>query len=425
MRLRYAINGIKRNLILTLLLVVQLVFAFYALYNTVDIKQKVHYESSKIADYFKGKKVYNLQNDSSDSMFNEDEFTEINEESLQKAFGIFRKFPQITFTHQVLFPISIEVFEGNENFKFYEPENDFEGKKFFQAKNITLDQNALIEFSVKLKDGRFFNLNEIERDYGDNNALPIIVGYNYEKYFKVGDEITYIRPDIGLAKAKIIGIMEENQYMPVDMMTFDFKRYADLNNFIITSYSQFQNYRIMYDTMFGYNFILFDENTSNETIELINNEIKNDFYDNLGIRVIIKDFNRYIKAELDTFENQDKITSVTSITIFAFISLTLIISTLNSIYKRKKEFGIHIFSGGTIRDLAITIYLEVLLVLAFSFGISLLVIFYQNSEINLDNIKILFLNLIIISVITTILPIIKIFKLEINDIIKGAEWIWG
>lgn len=262
MRLRYAINGIKRNLILTLLLIVQLVFAFYALYNTVDIKQKVHSESSKIADYFKGKKVYNLQNDYSDNMFNEDE-SKINEESLQKTFDIFRRFPQITFTHQVLFPILIETFEGNENFKFYQPENDFEGKKFFQAKNITLNKNALMEFDVKLKDGRFFNLNEIERNYTDNNALPIIVGSNYEKYFKVGDEITYIRPDIGLSKAKIIGIMEENQYMPVDMMAFDFKRYADLNNFIITSYSQFQNYRIMYDTMFGYNFILFDENTSN------------------------------------------------------------------------------------------------------------------------------------------------------------------
>lgn len=420
MRLRYAINGIKRNLILTLLLIVQLVFAFYALYNTVDIKQKVHSESSKIADYFKGKKVYNLQNDYSDSMFNEDE-SKINEESLQKTFDIFRRFPQITFTHQVLFPILIETFEGNENFKFYQPENDFEGKKFFQAKNITLDKNALMEFDVKLKDGRFFNLNEIERNYADTNALPIIVGSNYEKYFKVGDEITYIRPDIGLSKAKIIGIMEENQYMPVDMMAFDFKRYADLNNFIITSYSQFQNYRIMYDTMFGYNFILFDENTSNETIEVLNNEIKNTFYDNLGIKVIIKDLNRYIKAELDTFKNQDKIASVTSITIFVFISLTLIISTLNSIYKRKKEFGIHIFSGGTIRDLAITIYLEVLLVLIFSFGISLLVIFYQNKEINLNSIKILFLNLIIISVVTTMLPIMKIFKLEINDIIKGAE----
>lgn len=255
MRLRYAINGIKRNLVLTLILIIQLVFAFYALYNTVDIKQKVHSESSKIANYFKGKKVYNLWNDFSDVMFDEEKFPRINEGSLQKTFGVLREFPQVTFTHQVLFPISIEVFEGNENFKFYPTEGNFEGRTFFQAKNIVLNQNALKEFDVKLKDGRFFNSNETKRNYGNNNVLPIIVGSNYEKYFKVGDEITYIRPEFGLAKAKIIGIMEENQYMPVDMMAFDFKRYADLNNFILTSYSQFQDYRIMYDTMFGYNFI--------------------------------------------------------------------------------------------------------------------------------------------------------------------------
>jgi len=63
----------------------------------------------------------------------------------------------------------------------------------------------------------------------------------------------------------------------------------------------------MYDTMFGYNFILFDEDTSNETIKEIKNKIKNSFYNNLGINVTIKDFNSYVRAELDTFENQDKI----------------------------------------------------------------------------------------------------------------------
>lgn len=32
MRLKYAVNGIKKNLILTSILIIQLVFVFYALY---------------------------------------------------------------------------------------------------------------------------------------------------------------------------------------------------------------------------------------------------------------------------------------------------------------------------------------------------------------------------------------------------------
>lgn len=421
MKFRYAISGIKRNLVFTLILTIQLIFAFYVLYNTIDIKRNVEVESSKIVDYFKDKKVYNLENQSVDSIFDNNIFPKVNEENLSKTFEELRNIPEVTFAHQVLFPILLEKFDGHENFKFYDPESDFEGRVFFQANNIILNEKSLKEFNIKLKEGRFFNFDENERNYADTNELPIIVGSNYEKYFKVGDEISYIRSDKGLAKAKVIGVLEENQYIPMDMRAFDSKRYVDLNNFILTSYCEFTDYEIMYDTMFGYNFILFNESTSDERIEEVKNKIKMSFSDNLDIKIDIKDLNNYIKSELDTYTEQENIISITAITIFIFITITLIISNLNFIYKRKKEFGVHIFSGGTMKDLAIIIYLEVLIVLVTSLIISLLVIFYQNNSLNVTNVKILFLTLIIISIITTILPITKILNLGINDIIKGVE----
>ncbi|MBQ3423512.1 MAG: ABC transporter permease [Romboutsia sp.] len=421
MKLRYAINGLKRNLIFTLLLIIQLVFAFYAIYNTIEVKNKVHTESDKIATYFKGKKVYKLNTQFTDNIFDQHSYPKVNEENLEKTFNELKNFSEINFTHQVLFPILIEKFDDNEDFKLYPPESEFEGKVFFQAKNITLNENTLKEFNIKLKDGRLFNSDEFEKSDGYNNKISIIVGANYGKYFKVGDEINHMSSDMGLIKAEIIGILEENQYIPMDMQAFNSNRYINLNNVILTGYSQFSSYEIMYDTMFGYNFLLFDENTSNERIEEVKNKTKEAFYNNLGIKVEIKDLNTYIKSELDTFKEQDNIISITSITIFIFISISLIISTLNAVYKRKKEFGIHIFSGGTIKDLATIIYLEILMILLFSLGITLLIIFYQYNIININNLKILFLVLIFISIITTILPVIKILKLGINNIIKGVE----
>ncbi|MGL4774745.1 MAG: hypothetical protein ACRC2K_14370 [Clostridium sp.] len=421
MKVRYAIKGIKRNLILTLLLIIQLVFAFYALYNTIDINKKVHVESSKIERYFKGKQAYNLRLDNISDIFDESQFPKVNEESLRATFDSLKNTSQNIFTHQVIFPMLVKQFNGSEGFNMYPFVQEIDGEKYFQARNITLNENALKQFDIKLKDGRFFEFNEAEGSYGDINPLPIIVGHNYENFFKIGDEFEYIRPGRGIAKAEIIGILEENQYIPVDMSGNDLNKYMDLNNCIISSYSQFEDYKIMYDTMFGYNFILFDENTSYEEIESINSNIKKEFYNNLGINVVVKDLNKYIKAELNTFENQEKIISITSLTILTFVSMTLIISTLNSILKRKKEFGVHIFSGGTIRDIAITIYLEVLLIIMGSLAISMLIIFYKNSAIDINNLKLLFLNCIIMSVVVTILPIIKIFKMDITDIIKGAE----
>lgn len=421
MKLRYAINGIKRNLVFTILLIGQLICAFYVLYNTVDTKKTVNAEASKISTYFKDKKVYKLKSGVLDILSDKDKLPKVNEENLKNTFNKIQSIKGLTFAHQVRFPITIESFNGHEEFKYYPPENEFEGRMFFQGNNITLNETSIKEFNIKLKEGRFFNSDENEYGYADNNPLPVVIGANYAKHFKLGDEIPYYGNENTISKAKVIGILEENQYIPTDMMAFDFKRYVDLNNYMLTGYSQFSGYRIMYDTMFGYNFMLFDKNVSDERIEDIKNEIRKTFPDNLGMKIDIVDLNGYIKAELDTFKEQDSIISITSIIIFIFISATLIISTLNSIYKRKKEFAVHIISGGTMRDLAINIFLEVVIVLIISFVISLLVIFYENKTLNLVNLKVLFLMLIVISITTTILPIIKMLKIGINHIIKGVE----
>lgn len=421
MMIKYAIKGITKSIIFTTLLVIQLIFAFYALYNTIDMKRNVSIESSKISKYFKDRKIYQLQSSTSEDIFDKDNFPKVNEVNLSKTFKTLNDLTESTITHQVLIPMLIKSFEGHEKFKYYPPESKINGENFFQAKNITLNESTLREFNVKLKKGRFFNEDESQIIYGNKNSLPIIVGSAYEKYFKLGDEIEYIRPDFGKVKAKIIGILEENQYIPVSMMAFDDKRYVDLNNSIITSYSQFENYKIMYSTMFGYNFIMYDKNIPDNKIIDINNEVKKIFYDNLGLKIDIKDQNRYVKAELDTFKSQENIVSVTALTIIIFISITLIISTINSISKRKKEFGVHIFCGGNLTKIAGIIYLEILLILLISFCIFSGVIFYQNGVINADNIKIVFLILMSISIITTIIPIVKILNLDINDLIKGAE----
>ena len=112
MKLRYAINGLKRNLIFTLLLIIQLVFAFYAIYNTIEVKNKVHTESDKIATYFKGKKVYKLNTQFTDNIFDQHSYPKVNEENLEKTFNELKNFSEINFTHQVLFPILIEKFAG-------------------------------------------------------------------------------------------------------------------------------------------------------------------------------------------------------------------------------------------------------------------------------------------------------------------------
>lgn len=420
MRLRYAMKGIKLNSIFTILLLIQLILSFNAIYNTMDIKKKVSNEVTKITGYFEGKDIYNLRQADMLDLFNKDLYPKVNESSLENTFEYLNNHEEFIFTHHVILPMIIETFEGNEQFHEYPMEENIDGKRFSHIKSITLNERTLNKFNIKLESGRFFNDDEMKLEYGIDNSIPIIVGSNYGEFFKVGEEINTIKNG-EIVKANIIGILEENQYMPIDMNSHDNRRYVDLNNYILNTYSSLESYKTMYDTMFYYNFMFFNKDLSNERIQEINKEIKTIFYKNLGLTIDIKDIKKSIEAELNIFKKQEKIVSITSICITIFVSLTLIISTLNSILKRKKEFGVHIFSGGTLFDIAITIYMETLIVLLVSFIIAMGIVFRQNKEIDLTSLLGVFIVLIIISIVTTVLPIVKISSIKINDIIKGVE----
>lgn len=421
MKIKYAKRSMLKNKTFTIIAIFQLVLVFYISYTALDINNKVKFETKKITRYFEDRSVYTLNNSTTEDILDNEKFPNVNNKSLNELFNYLLKSNEFIFTHQVIYPMLVHEFDGYESFSVYNNQlSEFDSKNFFQAKNVTINKNALEHFSVNVASGRMFNDNELEFNYRKDGEIPILVGSNYGKYLKVGDTIEYYRSDTGVSKAKVIGVLEENQHLPMIMMTLGDDRYVNLDNCILTGYSQFEREESMYGTMFDYNFIIFNEGLSEGRIQEIIMEIKHKFND-IGIDVNLKNNNEDIRFELDLYEEQYNIVKVTVSSIIIFTVVTLIIGLINSISKRKREFAVHIFSGAKISDIIFIIYSEVLIIMSIAFIISLNIISIQFKMLNITYVMALMFFMIFMSILVTFIPVIKLLRLGILNIIRGVE----
>lgn len=420
MRLKYAIRGISKNILYTILLLAQLVFAYNVIYENLSLNKKVSLESQKIRSFFAGKKFNTLEIVGSLDEFDKDINAKMTDKNIEKVIKFLDGSTNYKLVQSTEFALPLQKFDEYMEFKANDYEFEEDSTKLFSAKNYIISNNFFDTYSIEIKKGRKFNENEYKAGYGDKNTLPIIIGADYEKYFNVGDELTYYMPERGLCKAKIIGVIRDNQYFVGDIMSID-KKYINLNNYILTTSAlDTSNKMMIFKKLIG-NYLLIDEKTSDAEVDSVVDELKRVFQENLNIKVGVRNLDGYIKSELNAYKEQEKIVFITALTIIIFVSITLLISLIDSIMRRKREFGIHILNGGTLRDIAIVTYMEVFLVLFSAFIISIPFILRRHIHLDFGLLILMFIILVNLSVLISILPIIKILKLSIIDLIKGDE----
>ena len=410
MKFKHAFRSISRKSFFSLLLIIQLIFCFYSIYANLNLNEKVSSETKKIEKYFKNKKAYTLK---APNLFERD----VDLSQLNKEFNKLYDNPNFEFFKIDIGTIEIKNFNG---YKQFEGINFKVGEGFFLAKSITIDKKYLENYPIKIKDGRLFNNEEYNLNSKHAKSIPILVGSNYSRYFKVGDEIPTML-DSGKGTVKIIGIVEENQYSPGNVIQPDCK-YLNLNNYIINTDLVFED--DYYKNLFAFNgnYIMFDDSMEEYKIQNYLNDIKESFNSIPHLNVGISNLTKDIEAESTLFKQQREITSTTTISIIIFVCVTLIITLLNSINKRKKEFGVHIMCGGKLLDIATITYLQILIIFISSYLISVAFIYSEyKTDINFHILSMEFIVMLLISIVTAVLPIIKIFNLNISELIKGDE----
>jgi putative ABC transport system permease protein len=411
MKFKYAIRGISRRFFYSFLIIAQLIFGFYSMYENINLYKRINSETNKVERFFKDKKAYalevsNLINNGSDLQKIIDEFKNMENSS------------KYTFIKTSMVGPMTPVFDNYQQFQdIGNFKSNVNGTTYFQIKDISINKSYLETYPLKVEKGRLFISNEFNFS-GNNNVFPIVVGANYGKYFKIGDEIP-LDSHIG----KIVGILKENQYAPGDIRQPDV-RYINLDNYII---STDQIYKDKFDlcnlTLYNANYILFDSFTNQSEIYNELAKIKKMFNDIPAIKDAgVRDLTEYITQDADMLKEQYEIMSVTSMSVIIFVCITYAISLLDSIERRKKEYAIHIMSGGRLCDIAGIVYTQIFIIFSISYIITASILYYKYGKlININNLLILLLVMIIVSGISALIPVIRIFKLNVSNLVKGDE----
>ncbi|PRR80185.1 FtsX-like permease family protein [Clostridium liquoris] len=334
-------------------------------------------------------------------------------------------------------------------------------------------EGFFLKLNIKMDKGRMFNHEELTQ-LGPFEEIPIIIGHNLGKVLKIGDtlEETYKYNDSEITGEykkvfKVIGIAKPSSLitLPANATIFDIfindnAIYAPLSvwkyyltdktknkSYINRSISNQKKYNLKYevnnDKIVLYNDefissilnmdfqIITNENKNIDTIKQICNNVSKKNGSNLKF-IKLQDKNKPIIELL----NQSFIgILVFSIILFLFSITGIIGTTLYSINSRKKEFGIRISQGSTLYGIANLIFSEILITNIIS---SIIVILpfkvletyinkYLSNNIELSyllsfdfkNLLQVFMLVLATTILSSIIPIKKIAKLNIVDLLKG------
>lgn len=276
----------------------------------------------------------------------------------------------------------IEIYDDGENI-------------FITYDLIQVNENFVNFYNLHCESGKIFS----QSDYSQiNSETPVVLGFNYKEHFKIGDKIN--------DEFVIVGFLEKGSFYldPKsygEILTLDNSIIAPM---IITKESHLLDidYAITATT-------IFTDNTNKL------NAIKQKS-DNLGVydisfRSYSDQLNRITKDTL----NQVAIMIAIIFIILFFCIICFISTLLNFIETHKREFSVHLLCGAIKSDFILRIIWQIASIILIS-DIIILILF----KISYTFIFTLFVSIFILA-ITLFLPILKMKKLTINELLQRNE----
>lgn len=418
--IKYSLLEMIKKPFITLLIVIQLAFCMILVYNVTKNNILFNHKNTDVYTSINDKIVYNMNY----SMGLDSDF---NNEGLKKLENYIYSINSYDKVFISKYMPSIKSFKGVDEFKDYlvTDENQLNSDINYTGINaLTVSKNYFDVFGYSLLSG---NLNEFFSYFDEKNPsqdiIPVVLGSSYKKYFSIGDII-----EGNYENYKVVAFLSPNQYGTAVGNSYFPGYMKNLNNFLIIP--EINNKDIANTTL------VFSKDTNNEIIKNDLAAIK-DKSKEFNFPISFKDFEEEIDIYNDNISfniNIDKL-MLTIISVFIIIGITTIF--LTKISRNEREYSIHLLTGASLFDIVLRTFYEILITM----GISLIMASglisilnntnfiqnreflttYTNATFDIKSFLITILVFLIISVVLSIIPAIKILRYNIAYLTKGEE----
>ena len=260
---------------------------------------------------------------------------------------------------------------------------------------LYVNPNFLSIFKLDTENGRLFEPKEY---VSTDEIIPVVLGSAYRSFFSPGDMFS--------ENMKVIGILPDNAFYispkaGSDILLFEKIVLMPMNMTLNSSLAD-------YDNAINSTCIITDKKSDLDDIQSFSNELNLFTYRFRSFKsqldFIIRDYMRLIQIIITLL-----------FLILFFCIMTIISNLLNFIQSHKREFAIHLMCGATMTSFVKRIVIQIGTILLFSNFLTI-IIFRDWIVIVGTVIFSIFIASLILS-----LPILSLFKQNVNDMVKIVE----
>ncbi len=311
--------------------------------------------------------------------------------------------------------MTVELYDENNNMV-----------KYLSLPGVFMDNEMYNMVKINIKSGR--GLREDDFNLDKNLEIPIIVGENISKYYKPGDVIFEQNDTTGrvLTKYKVVGVLKQGQMFIGGDATLSSLEVKNMDDAILIPFSKEDNSLDDYFIRYGVNCSYKIRSGANVSQVIDNIDKKcNDL--NLTLKSV--KYTDEIK-EINNLSNEGIFYNAFLAIMLTFFSLLGVISSVMlSILKNKEEYGIRMAVGATTKDISKGIVLEmiVIFILTIIIANTIMILFPQLLAIQItekSDYLVFLLSCVIvfvIALIASIIPIKRIDKLDVRDLLRRDE----
>jgi hypothetical protein len=288
---------------------------------------------------------------------------------------------------------------------------DKDGNTKQAAKCLQVSSNVITQFGMKIDEGRGF----LKEDYIYNigRQIPVILGSDYKGIYSIGSTFDAYYP-FDKMHFTVIGFFEKNTGIPLNERITYCDRYVVIPAFLTTDGTPDLFQRIILEQQ--------------SCGEIISNDSLPDIRSQIQSLITTTGTYQHSVAQPNASNIQNLVaTSRESLWQLIYLSIAMVVFTIISvsvalngfIRQGYYEYGVHLISGGTLRSIQKQIVGLIAVMMSIAFILSLIFIrsYYPTTTSLLASFGVCLL----IFAISCIAPILKVSRIDINQLIRGKE----